>query len=139
MSCCLGGTDQRQTCFAGTSEARLDGVAESVALQGVMRVCKFGEVHAVYASSDMGMSPAGTNRFTRDLRSMRANMSWQATFALVMLPRSASACPASIPAYKTPKNACMTPAKDALTLPTRTDAYQKTPAITKKCTDMATP
>ena len=36
MPCCLGGTDQRQICFAGTSEDRLDGVAECVALQGVV-------------------------------------------------------------------------------------------------------
>ena len=42
MPCCLGGTDQRQTCFAGTSEARLDGAAESVALQGALRVHTFG-------------------------------------------------------------------------------------------------
>ena len=45
----------------------------------------------------------------------------------------------SIPAYRTPKDGCMTPAKDVLPLFTRTDAYQKSPAITKKCTDVATP
>ena len=32
MPCCLGGTDQGQTCV-GISEARLDGIAESLALQ----------------------------------------------------------------------------------------------------------
>ena len=100
-SCCLGGTDQCQICFARTSEARLDGVAESVALQGVVRVHTFGEVHAEYASSDMGMSAAGTHPFTRDLRSIRANMSWQAPLAFVMLPRSANACLASILTYST--------------------------------------
>ena len=42
--------DQRQTCFVGTSEARLDGVAESVVLQEAVRVHTVGEVHAVYAS-----------------------------------------------------------------------------------------
>ena len=60
MPCCLGGTDQRQTCFAGTSEARLDGVAESVALKGAVHVHTFGEVHAVYASSQLGTITVGT-------------------------------------------------------------------------------
>ena len=42
-------------CFAGTSEAGLGGAAESVVLQGAVRVHTFVEVHAVYASSDPGM------------------------------------------------------------------------------------
>ena len=66
----------------------------------------------MYVSSDMSMS--------------------RPTIVLVILPWSASACFALIPAYRTPKNVCKTPAKDALSLPTRTDAYQKSPVITKE-------
>ena len=43
----------------------------------------------------MCMSAAGTHPFTRDLWSIRANMSWQAPLAFVMLSRSANACLAS--------------------------------------------
>jgi len=81
-------------------EARLDGAAESVATQEAVRVHTFGEVHAVRQQRH-GHAPTNSNPFTRDLQSMRANMPRQATFALVMLTRFASACPAPTSAYRT--------------------------------------
>ena len=48
-------TVEPPACFAGTSEVRLGGAAESVLLHEAVRVHTSAEVHAVYASSDQGM------------------------------------------------------------------------------------
>ena len=116
----------------GTTEVRLDSVAENVALQQAVRVHTFGEVHAVYSSSDMGISLTGSNPLTGDTRSMRASTSRQT----ILFGDVAVFCQWLFRTHTSVQDlqeSLHDAAKNALPLSTRTDSYQKLPAIKKKC------
>ena len=90
----------------------------------------------MYSNSDMGISLTGCNPFTRDTRSMRASTSRQ-TILFGDVVGSASGCFDTHTSVQDLQESLHDTAKNALSLSTRTDSYQKLPTITKKCTDMA--